>query len=147
MRRVAGRRDVDADAALAPAIAKIIIDQYLAPLVIGHDPWDYEYLWQRMCRGTHAWGCKGVAMAAISAAGIAIWDILGRPVGKPVFKLLGGRAKEKIPCCYSKRYRTDLNTTQNEAQRFLDQGFTAFKMRFGYGTGLMHRMRYGLDVR
>ena len=45
--------------ALAPAIAKAIIDQYLAPLVIGQDPWDYEYLWQRMYRATHAWGRKG----------------------------------------------------------------------------------------
>jgi L-rhamnonate dehydratase len=50
--------------ALAPAIAKAIIDQYLTPLVLGQDPWDYEYLWQRMYRATHAWGRKGVAMAA-----------------------------------------------------------------------------------
>src|SRR5256885_9991299 len=49
--------------ALAPRIAKAIIDEYLAPLVIGHDPWDYEYLWQRMYRATHAWGRKGVTMA------------------------------------------------------------------------------------
>ncbi|MEG2048868.1 MAG: L-rhamnonate dehydratase, partial [Comamonas sp.] len=42
--------------ALAPKIAKAIIDEYLAPLVIGQDPWDYEYLWQRMYRATHAWG-------------------------------------------------------------------------------------------
>ena len=83
--------------ALAPRIAKAIVDQYLAPLVIGHDPWDYEYLWQRMYRATHAWGRKGVAMAAISAVDLAIWDILGKSVGKPVFKLLGGRTKEKIP--------------------------------------------------
>ena len=51
--------------ALAPKIAKAIIDEYLAPLVIGQDPWDYEYLWQRMYRATHAWGRKGVGMAAL----------------------------------------------------------------------------------
>lgn len=84
--------------ALAPKIAKAIIDEYLAPLVIGQDPWDYEYLWQRMYRATHAWGRKGVTMAAISAVDLAIWDILGKSVNKPVFKLLGGRTKEKIPC-------------------------------------------------
>ena len=66
--------------ALAPRIAKAIIDEYLAPLVIGHDPWDYEYLWQRMYRATHAWGRKGVTMAAISAVDLAIWDILGKSV-------------------------------------------------------------------
>ena len=106
--------------ALAPHIAKAIIDQYLTPLVLGQDPWDYEYLWQRMYRATHAWGRKGVTMAAISAIDLAIWDILGKSVGKPVFKLLGGRTKEKIPCYYSKLYRTDLKEMQAEAQKFPD---------------------------
>lgn len=119
--------------ALAPRIAKQIIDLYLAPLVIGQDPFDYEYLWQRMYRNTHAWGRKGVGMAAISAIDIAIWDIMGKAVNKPVFKLLGGRTKEKIPVYASKLYKTDLDEMQREAQSYVDQGFTMFKMRFGYG--------------
>ena len=119
--------------ALAPRIAKVIIDQYLAGLVIGEDPWDYEYLSQRMYRATHAWGRKGVGMAAISAVDIAIWDILGKAVNQPVFKLLGGRTKERIPCYYSKLYRSDLKAMQDEAQTYLNKGFKAFKMRFGYG--------------
>lgn len=119
--------------ALAPRIAKAIIDEYLTPLVIGQDPWDYEYINQRLYRATHAWGRKGVGMAAISAIDIAIWDILGKSVNQPVFKLLGGRTKEKIPCYYSKLYRTDLKAMQDEAQTYLNQGFRAFKMRFGYG--------------
>ncbi|MDR5860057.1 L-rhamnonate dehydratase [Halomonas eurihalina] len=119
--------------ALAPRIAKAIIDQYLAPLVIGQDPFDYEYLWQRMYRATHAWGRKGIGMAAISGVDIAIWDLMGKAVGQPVFKLLGGRTKERIPCYASKLYRTDLKSMQEEAQSYLDQGFTAMKMRFGYG--------------
>lgn len=119
--------------ALAPKVAKAIIDEYLTPMLIGQDPWDYEYLSQRMYRGTHAWGRKGVAMAAISAVDIAIWDILGKSVGKPVFKLLGGRTKERIPCYYSKLYRTDIEEMQKEAEKYLKQGFTMFKSRFGYG--------------
>ena len=119
--------------ALAPHIAKAIIDQYLRPHALGQDPWDYEYINQRMYRATHAWGRKGVAMAAISAVDIAIWDILGQSVGQPVFKLLGGRTKEKIPVYYSKLYRTDLPALQREAETFLNQGFKAFKMRFGHG--------------
>lgn len=121
------------NAALAPRINKAIIDDYLAPLVIGEDPWDYEYLWQRMYRNTLAWGRKGVAMAAISAIDIAIWDVLGQATGQPVFKLLGGRTKEKIPCYASKLYHQDTATMQAEAQRYVDQGFEAFKMRLGYG--------------
>ena len=119
--------------ALAPRISKQIIDEYLAPLCIGQDPFDYEYIWQRMYRSTHAWGRKGVAMAAISAIDIAIWDIMGKATNQPVFKLLGGRTKEKIPCYASKLYRTDLEEMQKEAQSYLDQGFTMMKMRFGYG--------------
>jgi L-rhamnonate dehydratase len=119
--------------ALAPRISKEIVDQYLAPLIIGQDPWDYEYLSQRMIRATHAWGRKGVGMAAISAVDIGLWDLLGKSVDKPVFKLLGGRTKEKIPCYYSKLYRTDLKEMQKEAETYLKQGFTMFKSRFGYG--------------
>ena len=125
--------------ALAPRVAKAIIDQYLTPLVVGQDPWDYEYLWQRMYRATHAWGRKGVTMAAISGIDLAIWDVLGKSVNKPVFKLLGGRTKEKIPVYYSKLYRTDLKAMQEEAQTYLDQGFTAFKMRFGYGPAHLQK--------
>ncbi|MEX3959984.1 L-alanine-DL-glutamate epimerase-like enolase superfamily enzyme [Trinickia symbiotica] len=119
--------------ALAPRIAKAIVDQYLAPLVIGQDPFDYEYLWQRMYRSTLAWGRKGIGMAAISGVDIALWDLMGKATGKPVFKLLGGRTKEKIPCYASKLYRTDLGEMQKEAASYLEQGFKAFKMRFGYG--------------
>ena len=100
--------------------------------MIGQDPWDYEYLNQRMYRATHAWGRKGITMAAISAVDIAIWDVLGKSVGKPVFKLLGGRTKERIPCYYSKLYRTDLKAMQEEAQKYLAQGFRAFKLKVGF---------------
>jgi L-rhamnonate dehydratase len=119
--------------ALAPPVAKQIIDLYLAPLVVSADPWDYELLWQRMYRSTHAWGRKGIAMAAISGVDIAIWDVLGKATGQPVFKLLGGRTKERIPCYASKLYHQELPLMQKEAQSYLDQGFRAMKMRVGYG--------------
>ena len=119
--------------ALAPRVAKTIVDQHLAALVVGQDPFDYEYLWQRMYRATLAWGRRGIGMAAISGVDIAIWDLMGKALGKPVFKLLGGRTKERIPCYASKLYHDDLDVMQAEAQRYLDQGFQAMKMRFGYG--------------
>ncbi len=121
------------NAALAPKITKAIVDEYYAPLVIGQDPWDYEYLWQRMYRSSHAWNRKGVGMVAISAVDLAIWDILGKSVGKPVFKLLGGRTKEKIPVYASKLYAGPIDMMQQEAKSYVDQGFNMFKMRFGWG--------------
>ena len=121
------------NAALAPRISKEIIDIYLAPLVIGQDPWDYEYIWQRLYRSTHAWGRRGIGMVAISAVDIAIWDILGKAAGQPVFKLLGGRTKERIPVYASKLYSGPIEDMQHEAQTYVDQGFSMFKMRFGWG--------------
>ncbi len=122
------------NAALAPRICKQVVDLYLAPTIIGEDPFDYEYLWQKMYRRTLAWGRKGIGMTAISAVDIALWDLMGKEVGKPVFKLLGGRTKDKIWCYASKLYANDdLDAFLKEAKGYLDQGFTAMKMRFGYG--------------
>lgn len=119
--------------ALAPRIAKQIIDQYLVPLVMDADPFDTEYLWQRMYRSTLAWGRKGIGMAAISAVDIALWDLMGKATGQPVFKLLGGRTKARIPVYASKLYSGDVAHMQDEAARYVSQGFKAVKMRFGYG--------------
>ena len=119
--------------ALAPHVAKLIIDLHLAPLIIGEDPFDTELLWQKMYRTTHAWGRKGVGMAAISAIDIALWDLKGKFLSQPVFKLLGGRTKKRIPCYASKLYAGPVDAMQQEAQAYLDQGFSAMKMRFGYG--------------
>ncbi len=121
------------NAALAPPVTKQIIDHYLAPLLVGEDPFDSEYLWQRMYRRTLAWGRKGVGMAAISAVDIAIWDIMGKAVGRPVFKLLGGRTKKKIPVYASKLYSQPLDQLAEEARGYLDQGYRMMKMRFGWG--------------
>ena len=121
------------NAALAPSLTKKAIDEYYAPLVIGEDPFDYAYLWEKMYRRTHAWGRKGVGMVVISAIDIAIWDLMGKLANKPVFKLLGGRTKEKIPVYYSKLYAGPIEAMQAEAEEALKHGYTGFKTRFGYG--------------
>ena len=121
------------NAALAPQLVKKTIDEYLKPLVIGEDPFDYSYIWEKMYRRTHAWGRRGLGMVAISAIDIAIWDILGKLTNKPVFKLLGGRTKEKIPVYASKLYSQPIKDLQNEAEKYKKQGFKMFKMRCGWG--------------
>ena len=121
------------NAALAPSIVKKAIDDHYAPLVIGHDPFDCAYIWEKMYRRTHAWGRKGIGMTAISAIDIAIWDLMGKLAGKPVFKLLGGRTKERIPVYYSKLYADTVEAMQAEAEWALKEGYTAFKSRFGFG--------------
>ena len=121
------------NAALAPQLIKKTIDTYLAPLVVGEDPFDFSYIWEKMYRRTHAWGRRGLGMVAISAVDIALWDILGKLTNKPVFKLLGGRTKKKIPVYASKLYSQPIKNLQQEAENYKKQGFKMFKMRFGWG--------------
>ncbi len=121
------------NAALSPRVTKTLIDTYLKPLLIGADPWDTEYLWQQMYRRTLAFGRKGVAMAAISAVDIALWDLLGKDAKQPVYRLLGGRTKEKIPVYASRLYAMPIPELRAEAQKYKDQGYKAMKLRFGWG--------------
>jgi L-rhamnonate dehydratase len=121
------------NAALSPRLTKKTIDLYLKPLLIGRDPFDSEFLWQSMYRQTMAFGRKGVTMVAISAVDIALWDLMGKAAGQPVFKLLGGRTKRKIPIYASKLYSQKLENLAAEAQKYKDQGYRAMKMRFGWG--------------
>jgi len=134
------------NAALAPTVVKKAIDDCYAPLVIGHDPFDHAHVWEKMYRRTHAWGRRGIGMTAISAIDIAIWDLMGKLTGKPVFKLLGGRTKEKIPVYYSKLYAGPIEEMQREAEEAKGAGYRAFKSRFGYGprdgmTGMRENLR------
>jgi L-rhamnonate dehydratase len=121
------------NAALSPRITKQLIDVYLKPLLIGKDPFDYEFLWQYMYRQTMAFGRKGVAMVAISAIDIAIWDIMGKAAKQPVFKLLGGRTKPKIPVYASRLYSQPLDQLAQEVENYKSQGYRAMKLRFGWG--------------
>ena len=121
------------NAALAPRVTKQAIDTYLTPILLGKDPFDTEFLWQHMYRLTMAFGRKGVGMVAISAVDIAIWDLLGKATNQPVFRLLGGRTKEKIPVYASRLYSQPLDELAKEAQLYRDQGYKAMKLRFGWG--------------
>ncbi|MEH3104955.1 MAG: L-rhamnonate dehydratase [Sphingomonas phyllosphaerae] len=121
------------NAALAPLAAKALIDGALAPLILGHDPWDTEFLWQHMYRKTMAFGRKGVVMAAISAIDIALWDLMGKDARQPCFRLMGGRTRPRIPVYASRLYSVPLDELAAEATRYKAQGFKAMKLRFGWG--------------
>ena len=121
------------NAALSPRVTKQLIDIYLKPLLLGKDPFDSEFLWQHMYRQTMAFGRKGVGMVAISAVDIAIWDLLGKAANQPVFRLLGGRTKKRIPVYASRLYSQPLEQLAAEAKSYKDQGYTAMKLRFGWG--------------
>jgi L-alanine-DL-glutamate epimerase-like enolase superfamily enzyme len=121
------------NAALAPLPTKQVIDSYLKPLLLGADPWDVEFLWQHMYRKTMAFGRKGIGMVAISALDIALWDLLGKSAKQPVYRLLGGRTKPRIPVYASRLYSTPLDELARESKRYQDEGYKAMKLRFGWG--------------
>lgn len=121
------------NAALAPHATKATIDTYLKPLLIGTDPFDSEYIWQSMYRRTLPFGRKGIGMTAISAVDLAVWDAKGKILKQPVFKLLGGRTKPKIPVYASRLYSQPLDALFTEAKAYADQGYSAVKLRFGWG--------------
>jgi L-rhamnonate dehydratase len=121
------------NAALAPRITKQVIDLYLKPLLIGQDPWDIERLWQHMYRKTMAFGRKGIGMVAISAVDIALWDLLGKSAKQPVYRLLGGRTKTRIPVYASRLYCVELSGLASEAKLYKEEGYRAMKLRFGWG--------------
>jgi L-alanine-DL-glutamate epimerase-like enolase superfamily enzyme len=114
--------------------AKPVIDHHLAHHVLGASPFDVELVWERMFRSTINIGRKGLVLEAMSAIDIAMWDLMGKAVGQPVYNLLGGRVRPRIRAYVSQNYaRADLGVVRAEAEGYVRDGFTALKMRFGYG--------------
>jgi galactonate dehydratase len=68
----------------------------LRSAVVGQSAWDIEKLWNRMYRYLYYNGMGGVVMAAISAIDVALYDVVGKKLGVPVYKLLGGQVHEKL---------------------------------------------------
>ena len=69
---------------------------YFAPLLVGEDPRDTEKLWQRMFKSSFYWGRKGAGLAVLSAIDIALWDLKAQAAGVPLYRLLGGLARDRI---------------------------------------------------
>lgn len=121
-------------AGVGSGAAVFVIEEHLKPIVMGQSPFDVESLWEQMFRSTINYGRKGLVLEAISAVDIALWDIMGKATGQPVYNLLGGRTREKIRVYASRLYaRKDLDVLAEQAAAFRRQGFTAMKQRFGYG--------------
>lgn len=100
-----------------------VIDDHLAPNLIGEDIFAIEKISDMMFRMTKPYGSTGLAAYAVSAVDLALWDALGKLLDKPVYALLGGPHKESL-FCYA---------TGNDVDWYLELGFTAFKLACPYG--------------
>ena len=100
-----------------------IIDDHFAPILVGENCFAIEKLWDMMFRMSKPYGSLGLTSCAISGVDLALWDLVGKLKGQPVYELLGGPAKEKI-FTYA---------TGNDIDWFLELGFKAVKLACPYG--------------
>jgi L-alanine-DL-glutamate epimerase-like enolase superfamily enzyme len=102
----------------------------LAQVLVGEDPFRTEYLWQKMYRANIYGGRRGVAIHAMSGIDLALWDIKGKALEMPVWKLLGGGFTKSLRPYASSLWGPTPAETHDRAKRFVDRGFTAVK--FGW---------------
>jgi L-alanine-DL-glutamate epimerase-like enolase superfamily enzyme len=102
----------------------------LAQVVVGEDPFRTEYLWHKMYRANIYGGRRGVGLHAMSGIDLALWDIKGKALGLPVWKLLGGGFATDLRPYASSLFGATPEETGARARRFVDRGFTAVK--FGW---------------
>lgn len=128
-----------------------IINLDFAPLLVGQDPRDISRLWDvlyNMPRSGFAiaeghvfpqLGRRGLSISAIAGVDIALWDILGKSLGAPVWRLLGGRRAERMPA-YASGGWASAEKIGEQLQGYIDKGgFRAVKMRVGSMDGSVAR--------
>lgn len=110
-----------------PAVASVV-DDALAPLLLGQDPAQIELLLDRLHRALMIWGRRGLAMMAVSGVELALWDLAGKARGVPVYQLLGGLVQPTLRA-YASLLRYDTPAAVGQAVfAVLTQGFTAAKL-------------------
>ncbi|MGB9597066.1 MAG: galactonate dehydratase, partial [Candidatus Poribacteria bacterium] len=103
--------------------------KHLSTLIIGEDPMNTEHIWQMMLRGAFFPGGK-VTCSAMSAIDIALWDIKGKALNVPVYKLLGGLVRKKA-VCYPHIGGANLEQIAENALKKVSDGWKF--VRFGLG--------------
>lgn len=121
-----------------PWVVKAVIDapmshtlvNGLRNLLIGEDPFDVQRLWSKMYEGTLYYGREGAVIQAMAGIDLALWDIKGKALDQPVWKLLGGRYRDKLRVYSSNMFQFTPEETADRLRAAKDEGFTAAK--FGW---------------
>jgi L-alanine-DL-glutamate epimerase-like enolase superfamily enzyme len=115
----------------APSGGQIGMESLRAALV-GEDPLQRERLWQKMYRFLAYYGRSGAGMQMISGVDIALWDIAGKALGQPVWRLLGAKYRDKVKAYASTLFRPTPAAMKQAVDEYLGHGFKAIK--FGWGV-------------
>lgn len=110
------------------------VEQALKPLIMGKNPLDIERLWDDMYYGTYKLGTKGTQPSCISGIDIALWDIKAKVAGMPLYRLLGGAARNTFTLYKSIGGGGDMTPKEMlaEVELAADQGFKAAKIRMDW---------------
>ena len=120
----------------------------LRDALIGEDPLDVERLWDKMYRSVIYVGRRGIAIHAISGIDIALWDIKGKALGKPVCELLGTPVHERVRAYASMLMPDTPEETSERVAALREQGFTAVKLGWGpLGADPDHDVRLAAAAR
>ena len=134
----------EAGSAGGPLIStETVIQQELRPMLLGEDAGMIEALWQKMFARTRQHGRRGIVMHAISGIDIALWDLAGKAVGQPLYRLLGGftdRVEVYASGGFYQRGK-DVAALADEAARYAAQGFKAMKMKVGRTRPIGSKLR------
>lgn len=88
-------------------IGAFIVEKHFARFIEGRSPTDVEVMWDQMYFSSIFYGRKGVVVNALSGVDLAVWDLLGKLRGEPVFQLLGGAVRDEVEF-YATGARPDL---------------------------------------
>jgi D-galactarolactone cycloisomerase len=115
-------------------LIEVIVAKVLKPLLIGMDPTQIDEIWDKAYfRGGHKeFGTRGIGVVALSGVDIALWDILGKVRGVPVYQLLGGKCRDKVPVYATALYPEEPEKVAARARAFADQGFHGVKIKVGF---------------
>lgn len=123
------------------AVVALIRDE-LGPTLVGRDPRDITGAWELLYNNSRAplasrsgrtfptVGRRGITVAALSGIDIALWDLLGRSLGQPVWRLLGGRCRDRVPA-YASGGWAPVGAIGKQLRQYVDRGQRAVKMRVG----------------
>jgi len=110
------------------AVASYLKD-HLVPNLIGRDAGRIEDIWQFFYRGAY-WRRGPVTMTAIAAVDVALWDVLGKMSGQPLYQLLGGRSREGV-LVYGHANGKDIDECSAEVGKYIAQGYLAIRAQSG----------------
>ena len=118
-----------------PLAVVTAIEEYLAPFLLGRDPADIEDIWQTAYVSSY-WRSGPVLNNALSGVDMALWDILGKRAGMPVYQLFGGKCR-KAAALYAHASGRDAREVEEQARRYIDQGYRHVRCQVsvpGYST-------------